>query len=112
VQNIVKLANVTNNQLANIKTTLLQTEKKYEIQIRGDIYSISEELKNIIHRNMKWQSHHIQVLLADVLDQCRGKENKWVDEHIKVLQEVYQKMYQATLQPMVVNKGKQKEEVI
>lgn len=62
------MANVANNQLANVETTLLQTEKIHKIQIGEDIYSISEDLKNIIHRDMKQQTHHIQVLLADVLD--------------------------------------------
>ncbi len=38
VQNIVKLANTENNQLANIETTLLQTEENYKTQIEGDIY--------------------------------------------------------------------------
>ena len=31
VQNIVKLANTENNQLANIETILLQTEENYKI---------------------------------------------------------------------------------
>jgi len=42
LQNIVKLANAANNQLTDIKTTLLQASKNYKID--GDIYSISEEL--------------------------------------------------------------------
>ena len=62
------MANVANNQLANVETTLLQTEKIHKTQIGEDIYSISEDLKNIDHRDMKQQTHHIQVLLADVLD--------------------------------------------
>jgi len=54
VQNIVKLANIANNQLANIKTTLLQTGEIHKTQIRGDIYSISEKLRNIIYRDIEW----------------------------------------------------------
>ena len=53
VQNIVKLANIANNQLADIKTTLLQTRKIYKTQIRGDIYNISEKLRNIIYRDIE-----------------------------------------------------------
>ena len=53
IQNIIKLADVANNQLADIKTTLLQTEEIYKIQISRYIYSISEELKNVIHKDMK-----------------------------------------------------------
>ena len=53
IQNIIKLADVANNQLADIKTILLQTEEIYKMQISRHIYSISEELKNVIHKDMK-----------------------------------------------------------
>jgi len=53
IQNIIKLADATNNQLADIETTLLQMEETYKTQISRDIYSISEELRNIIHRDME-----------------------------------------------------------
>jgi len=42
---------------------------------------------------MKQQAHHIQMLLADKLDECKGKEEKKVNKHIKALQEVYQETY-------------------
>jgi len=53
IQNIIKLADAINNQLADIETTLLQIEETHKTQISGDIYSISEELRNIIHRDME-----------------------------------------------------------
>ena len=53
IQNIVKLADVVNNQLADIKTTLLQIKEMYKIQIGEDNYSILEELRNIIHGDME-----------------------------------------------------------
>ena len=65
IQNLVKLVNVTNIQLADIETILLQTEEMYKEQIEGDIYSISEKLKNIIYRDMECQAHCIHVLLTD-----------------------------------------------
>ena len=43
IQNIIKLADTVNNQLANIKTILFQTEKTHKIQISRDIYSIYKE---------------------------------------------------------------------
>ena len=64
IQNLAKLANATNIELANIKTTLLQSSDTYKMQIRGDIYSISKELWNIIYKDMEKQAHHIQVLLG------------------------------------------------
>ncbi len=53
IQNIIKLANISNNQLAGIKTILLEIEEIYKIQIGGDIYSISKELRNIIHGDIE-----------------------------------------------------------
>jgi len=55
------------------------------MQIGRNIYSISEELRNVIYGDMEWQAHYIQVLLANKLDQCKGKEIEAVDKHIKVL---------------------------
>ena len=40
----------------------------HKMQIEGDIYSISEELRNIIYRDMEQQTHLIQMLLTDKLD--------------------------------------------
>ena len=52
-QNIIKLANTANNQLADIETILLQTIETYRILISRNIYSISKELINIIYRNIE-----------------------------------------------------------
>ena len=109
IQNIIKLADTANNQLANIETTLLQTGEIYKTQIGGDIF---KKLRNIIYKDIEWQIHHIQVLLADKLDQCKDKEEERVDKHIKVLQEAYQETYQDVLQLIVVDKWKQKKEVV
>jgi len=44
IQNLIKLADMANTQLADIKTVLLQSGKTYKTQIGRDIYSISKEL--------------------------------------------------------------------
>jgi len=81
----VKIADAANNQLADIETVLLQTRETHKAQIRGDIYSISEDLRNIIHGDMEQQAYHIQVLLADELDQYKDKEDERVKEYIKMI---------------------------
>jgi len=83
--NIVKLADIANNQLADVKTILLQISEDYKTQIGKDIYSISEELQKVIHGEMEHQVHHIQVLLADKLDHYKGKEEEAVNQHIQIL---------------------------
>ena len=64
----MKLSDVANNQLADIKTTLLQASEDHKVQVDGDIYSIFEELRNVIYREIEQQAYHIQVLLANELD--------------------------------------------
>ena len=48
LQNIIKLAEVANIQLAKIKITILQASNIYKIQMVEDIFSILEDLQNII----------------------------------------------------------------
>ena len=66
---------VANIQLAEIETTILQASGKYRTQTAGDIFSISDNLQNIIQGDMESQAHHIQALLTNELDICKGKGN-------------------------------------
>ena len=43
------------------------------MQTAGDIFSISEDLQNIIQSDMENQAYHIQKLLADELCNCKEK---------------------------------------
>ena len=74
LQNIVKLAEVANIQLAKIKITILQASDIYKIQIVGDIFSILEDLQNIIQGDIETQAYHTQTLLADELDRYKEKK--------------------------------------
>ena len=73
LQNIVKLAEVANTQLAEIEMTILQASNIYRIQIVSNIFSILEELQHIIQENTETQAYHTQTLLADELNRCNGK---------------------------------------
>jgi len=42
IQNLVKIADIANNQLIDIKTVLLQSGETHRTQIGGNIYSISK----------------------------------------------------------------------
>ena len=48
LQNIIKLTEVANTQLAEIKTIILQASNSYRTQNVRDIFSISQGLQNII----------------------------------------------------------------
>ena len=58
---------------------------------------------------MERQAHHIQLLLADELDQYKCKEYERVETYIKTIQDIYQELYYNIPQPITTNKKKQKE---
>ena len=105
LQNVIKLADVANMQLAEIKTTILQASNIYRTQIAGNIFSISD-LWDIIQENMENQVYYIQTLLADELDKYRGKGIYYANNYIKEIQDAYKIEQPDEEQPMVVDKGK------
>jgi len=56
---------------------------------------------------MKNQAYYIQRLLVNKLDNCKGKENKYADRHIKKIQDVYKQDNLEMKKLMVDNKEKQ-----
>ena len=79
LQNIMKLAEEVNIQIAEIKSTILQASDNHQTQIAGDIFNITKDLQNIVQSNIENQAYHIQKLLADELDECKGKENDYTE---------------------------------
>ena len=53
LQNIMKLAEEANIQITEIEFTILQTSNNYQMQTVGDIFSIFEDLQNIIQSDIK-----------------------------------------------------------
>ena len=94
LQNIIKLAEVANMQLAEIETMILQAGNSYRTQIAGDIFSIFKDLCNIIQGDMENQVHYIQTLLTDELNRCKGKGNSQADNYIKEIQDIYKEITQ------------------
>ena len=83
LQNITKLAEEANMQIAEIERMILQVDQNYWTQTARDMFSISEDLQNIIQSDMENQAYHIQQLLVDELNNCKEKGNKYAKEHIK-----------------------------
>ena len=57
LQNITKLAEKANMQIAEIKEMILQASHNYQTQTAGNIFNISEDLQNII--KVIWKIKHI-----------------------------------------------------
>ena len=61
---------------------------------------------------MENQTYHIQTLLADKLDKCKGKGNTYAEEHIKEIQNIYKQEDPRVKQLIIVNKEKQQKDQI
>jgi len=79
----MKLAEEANIQIVEIKSTILQVSNNYRIYTTRDIFSITEDLWNIVQSNIEDQAYHIQKLLANELDSCKEKGNNYAKEYIK-----------------------------
>ena len=112
LQNIVKLAEAANMQLAEIETMISQASNSYKTQTAEDIFSISKDLCNIIQGDMENKAYHVQALLVDELDRYKGKGKFQADNHIKKIQDVYKTNHPNIEHPIIINKEKQKEEIV
>ena len=54
-----------------------------------NILGILEDLWYLIQSNMEDQTYQVQRMLADELDACRRQGNKYVDDNIQEIQELY-----------------------
>ena len=73
-----------------------------------NITQILEDLQYLIQSNMNEQAFQIQRMLANELDRYKGKGNKYVDENVEEIQNIY-------IEEKVQDKGKERveeEEVI
>ena len=104
---IIKLAEVVNTQITEIETTILQASSNHKTQIVKDIFSILEDLQNIIQSDIESQAYYIQALLVNELDNCKKKENMHADEHIKEIQDTYIQEDWEIEKLIIVDKGKQ-----
>ena len=50
---------------------------------------ISEDLRYLVQSDMDERVFQIQRMLADKLDRYKGKDNKYVEDNIKEIQELY-----------------------
>ena len=88
---------------------ILQASHNYQTQTVGNIFSSSEDLWNIIQSNIENWTYHIQKLLVDELDNCKGKGNKYAEEHIKEIQDVYKQDNQE-IEKSTINNREQVQE--
>ncbi len=57
--------------------------------MQQNLTQISEDLQYLVQSDMDDRVFQIQRMLADELDHYKGKNNKYVDDNIKEIQELY-----------------------
>ena len=107
VKDIKKLTEEVNTMLTEVEGTILAASINNWMVNTTNIAGISEDLQYIVQSNMEDQVFQTQMMLADELDAYKGKGNRYVNENIREIQELY-----ANEEQKEKNKGKVKDEEV
>ena len=89
VKDIMKMVEETNTIIIEMEGNILKTSINNQIMNATNILGILKDLWTLIQSNMENQVYQIQQMLANELDEYKGRENKFVDDNIKEIQELY-----------------------
>jgi len=79
----------TNTTIMEMEGTILMASINNQVINTTNITQISEDLQYMVQSDMNKRAFQIQRMLADELDQYKGKDNKYVEENIQEIQELY-----------------------
>jgi len=88
-KDIKKLAEETYTILIEIEGTILMANNNNQVMNATNLTQISEDLQYLVQSDMDDRVFQIQRMLADELDRYKGKNNKYVDDNIQEIQELY-----------------------
>jgi len=88
-KDIKKLAEETYTILMEIEGTILMANNNNQVMNATNLTQISEDLQYLVQSDMDDRVFQIQRMLADELDRYKGKNNKYVDDNIQEIQELY-----------------------
>ena len=89
VKDLKKIVEETNTMITEMERTILTASINNRVINTTNIMQISEDLRYMVQSNMDQRVFQIQRMLADKLDQYKGKDNKYVEENIQEIQELY-----------------------
>ena len=84
-----KLAEEANTILTEVEGTILTASINNRTMNATSLTQISEDLRYLVQSDMDERAFQIQRMLADELDQYKEKDNKYVEDNIKEIQELY-----------------------
>ena len=96
-----KLAEEVNTILTEEEGTILTASINNWTMNATSLTQISEDLQYLVQSDMDERAFQIQRMLADELDQYKEKDNKYVEDNIKEIQELYtnkEKQAQGTIE--------------
>ena len=103
IKDMKKIAEETNTTVIKIEETILTASTNNQTTNTKNITQMAEDLQYLIQSNMDNRAFQIQRMLANELDQYKGKGNQYVDENIQEIQDLY-------IKEEVQDKGKERVE--
>jgi len=89
VKNIKKLAEEANTMITEVEGSVLTASINNRVTNTTNITQILEDLRYIVQSDMDEQAFQVQRMLANELNQYKGKGNKYVDDNIQEIQGLY-----------------------
>jgi len=88
-KDIKKLAEEANAILTEAEGTILMASINNQTMNTTSLTQISEDLRYLVQSDMDERAFQIQRMLADELDRYKEKNNKYVEDNIREIQELY-----------------------
>ena len=89
LKDMKKIAEEMSTTVTEMEGTILVASTNNQIMNTTNITQIAEDLRYLIQSNMNDRVLQVQRMLADELDQYKGKENSYVKDNIREIQKLY-----------------------
>jgi len=89
VKDIKRMAKEANTTITEIEGTILMASTNNRTMNAMNIMQISEDLQYLIQSDIDKRVFQVQRMLANELDHYKERDNKYVDDNIQEIQELY-----------------------
>jgi len=89
VKDIKRMAEEANTMIIEIEESILMVSTNNRVTNATNIVQISEDLRYLVQSDTDEQAFQVQRILTNKLDHYKEKGNKYVDDNIQEIQELY-----------------------
>jgi len=89
VKDIKRMAEEANTMIIEIEGSILMVSTNNRVTNATNIVQISEDLRYLVQSDTDEQAFQVQKMLTNKLDHYKEKGNKYVDNNIQEIQELY-----------------------